>query len=396
MPAARLTRIAPLGVDAMGDRADSARDPDVLRLENMDTDVPPPAAAIEATRAAVGLDSANSYLPFLGADELRQAAAAHVSRLSGVTYDWRESCVITAGGMNGLLDTLLATVEPGDEVITAEPIYVGILNRIRLAGADPRFVPYRATPQGWRLDLDALRNAVGDRTRAVVMVSPSMPTGALLNRAEWDAVADVCRSARCWLIYDAPMERILFDGAPHIHPASLPGMAERTITVGSASKEFRMIGWRVGWVVGRPEILRAVGSMVIANTVCPVGIAQAGVAAAFRESDAQFRAVVAEWEARRNALLSELSDWPAIRPAGGWSLLVDVAQLSAARQSSGKELDSRAASDLLLARAKIAATPMINWGGPTAGRYIRFVFANEPVPRLATIASRLRSALPHS
>lgn len=383
MPPDRLTHIAPLGVDSVGNRADSADDPALLRLENLDTDIPPPAAALDATRAAITLDSANSYLPFLGSNDLRREAANHVSRASGVSYTWRDSCLITAGGMNGILNTLLATVGPGDEVITADPIYVGILNRIRLAGAEPRFVPYRATPEGCRLDLDALKAAVTPRTRAVVMVSPSMPTGAVLHRAEWEAVAEICRSTQSWLIYDAAMERILYDHSPHIHPASLPGMAERTITIGTASKEFRMIGWRVGWVVGPPEILRAIGSVSFANTVCPVGIAQAGVAAAFHEPEENFRAIVAEWQARRDTLLSELADWPIIRPAGGWSLLLDVSQL---------HLESRAASDLLLAKSKIAATPMIHWGSPTADRYVRLVFSNEPASRLTGIATRLHTA----
>lgn len=383
MPPDRLTHIAPLGVDAMGNRADAAEDHEVLRLENLDTDIPPPAAALDATRKAIALDSANSYLPFLGTGDLRREATHHVSHLSGVSYDWRDCCLITAGGMNGILNTLLATVGPGDEVITADPIYVGILNRIRLAGAEPRLVPYRATPEGWRLDLDALKAAVTHRTRAVVMVSPSMPTGAVLHRAEWDAVAEICRSTQSWLIYDAAMERIVYDRLPHFHPALLPGMAERTITIGTASKEFRMIGWRVGWVVGPPEILRAIGTVSIANTVCPVGIAQAGVAAAFREPEENLRAALAEWEARRNTLLNELRDWPIIKPAGGWSLLLDVSPLN---------LHSRAASDLLL-RSKIAATPMIHWGSPTADRYVRLVFSNEPASRLAGIANRLRTAL---
>lgn len=383
-PPDRLAHIAPLGVDAMGNRADSSQDPELLRLENLDTDIPPPAAAIEATRAAIGLDSANSYLPFLGAEDLRHEAAAHVTRMSGISYDWRDSCLITAGGMNGILNTLLATVGPGDEVITADPIYVGILNRVRLAGAEPRFVPYLPAREGWRLDLDALKSAVTSRTRAIIMVSPSMPTGAVLNRSEWNAIAEICQTTSSWLIYDAAMERILYDKTPYIHPASLPGMAERTITVGSASKEFRMIGWRVGWVVGPPEILRAIGSITIANTVCPVGIAQAGVAAAFREPEENFRAAVAEWEARRNTLLRELADWPMVKPAGGWSLLLDVSQLN---------LQSRAASELLLANSKIAATPMIHWGSATADRYLRLVFSNEPASRLTGIANRLRTAL---
>jgi N-succinyldiaminopimelate aminotransferase len=136
--------------------------------------------------------------------------------------------------------------------------------------------------------------------------------------------------------------------------------------------------------VGPPEILRAVGSITIANTVCPVGIAQAGVAAAFGESEENFRAVLAEWELRRNTLLDELADWPIAKPAGGWSLLLDVSEMG---------LKSSAASELLLAKSKIAATPMIHWGSADADRYVRFVFANEPVARLKGIAERVRAAL---
>ena len=106
-------------------------DPTVLRLENLDTDIRPYGPALHATRRAVDDDAANSYLPFLGQDNLRRAAAAHVGRMSGIDYDWRSSCLISAGGLSGILNALLATVGPGDEVITTNPIYAGPLNRIR-------------------------------------------------------------------------------------------------------------------------------------------------------------------------------------------------------------------------------------------------------------------------
>ena len=252
----------------------------MLRLENLDTDLRPPAAALEATRRAVDEDDANSYLPFLGADVLRRTAAAHVGALAGLEYDWRRSCLITAGGLSGILTTLLALLEPGDAVVTTDPIYVGLLNRIRIAGGAPLLVPYRPELGGWRLDVDALRAARERRPRVVLMMSPSMPSGAVLTRAEWQAVADLCRATDAWLLYDAAMERILYDGAPYLHPASLPGMAERTITVGAVSKEQRMIGWRVGWVVGPPDIVDDIGLVSISNVVCRVGIAQAAAAAA--------------------------------------------------------------------------------------------------------------------
>ncbi len=148
----RLQQVPGIGVDRMGDAADALADPAVLRLENLDTDLRPWPGALEETRRAVGEDAANSYLPFLGQDRLRRSAAAHVSRQSGVDYDWRRSCVISAGGLSGILNVLLATLETGDEVVLTDPIYAGLLNRVRLAGGVPRLaramVGIAATPMG--------------------------------------------------------------------------------------------------------------------------------------------------------------------------------------------------------------------------------------------------------
>ncbi|MEX0759288.1 MAG: aminotransferase class I/II-fold pyridoxal phosphate-dependent enzyme, partial [Tistlia sp.] len=163
----------------------------------------------------------------------------------------------------------------------------------------------------------------------------------------------------------------------------LPGMAERTVTVGSVSKEFRMIGWRVGWVVGPGRILPDIGLVGIHNVVCQVGIAMAAAAAALTCADDGVAAAVAEWQARRDCLLEEFSELPAIPPAGGWSLLLDCAPLGL----SGAEASRR-----LFETAKVAATPMAGWG-PGSERYLRFVFANEPVTRLAGIGRRVRDAL---
>src|SRR5262249_58119479 len=130
--------------------------------------------------------SRSSSLPFLVLDDLSQPAAAHVGRLAGVTYDWRSSCVIPAGGLSGILNALLAVVEAGDEVVTTDPIYAGLLNRIRLTGATPRLVPLIPSPEGWRLDLEAFRRAAASpKVKAVLLMSPSMPTGHVLSREEW-------------------------------------------------------------------------------------------------------------------------------------------------------------------------------------------------------------------
>ncbi len=380
----RLYGVSGIGVDRVADLADTVADPYVLRLENLDTDLRPPAEVVELTQSAAERDSANSYIPFLGSVELRRAAAALVSRLSGVDYDWKETTQICAGGLNGILNVLLALVEPGDEVVMPDPIYIGLINRVRLAGGTPVFVPYRILEGRWVLDRKQLAKAVSSRTKVILMMSPSMPTGAVLSRGTWETVCRACRDAGAWLLYDAAMERILFEGLEHVHPASFPGMQERTITVGSVSKEYRMIGWRVGWIVAPPSIANDIALVNVSNVVSPVGIAQEAAAAALRTPDSDIAAAVASWSRRRDLMLQELEGLPVVRPQGGWSLLMDV---------SGFGMSSAEASERLLALGKVAATPMEGWGSHGAGNYIRFVFSNERVHRLLGLRERITISL---
>lgn len=385
MVVSRLAEIPGIGVDLIGDKADAVADHRLLRLENLDTDVRPPDIAVERTRQALDEDAANSYLPFQGAMSLRRAAADHVGRIAGRAYDPVRECVVTAGGLNGILNALLATVEPGDEVVLVDPIYAGLVNRIRLAGGVPRFVKLQPTPAGWLLDPESLAGAVGPRTAAVLMMSPAMPTGSVLGDEHWAALAEAMRDTRAWLIYDAAMERIRFDGQPPLHPARLDGLADRTITVGAASKELRMIGWRVGWVVGPERIMRDINLVGLSNVVCPVGIAQEAVAAALAMpgADDDVARATAIWRERRDLILRELHGYPLIPPHGGWSLLIDCAELGLAPQ---------VASARLFELGGIAATAMDGWG-PSGERYLRLVFANEPVDRLAGIRERFDAAL---
>ena len=381
MSVARLRGIPGFAIDEVAARAGA--DPEVLRMENLDTDLAPPPAAIAATVAAVGTDDANSYLPFVGTDELRAAVAERLSRQTGRRYGPGQ-VVITAGGTEGMLDALLATTDPGDEVILTDPTYAGMTNRVRLAGAVPRLVPFMPVAGEWRLDTEALRRSAGPRTRAVFIMNPSMPSGAVLTRAAWEAVARLCVERDCWLLYNAAMERILYDGLEVIHPAALDGLAERTIVIGSVSKEYRMIGWRVGWVAGPPGIMADVGRVHLYNVVTPPGLAQRGAAAALREPSDGLPEAVAEWQRRRDLVSAELAGLPLAPAAGGWSMLLDVAAMGH---------DSFAASRLLLERGRVAATPMRDWGETNGDRFVRLVFSNEPVARLRGLGERVRRSL---
>jgi N-succinyldiaminopimelate aminotransferase len=380
---ARMQHIAGIGVDRMGSIADAAGG-DFLRLENLDVDIPPDTEAIERTRQAASLDADNSYLPFVGQTHLRDAAAAHVSRLSGVDYSGSRNCVISAGGLSGILNVLLASIEVGDEVIVTDPTYAGLINRVRLAGGVPQFVPFSFYPGGeWKLEREKLSAAVGPKTRAMLLMSPSMPTGGMLDAGDWALVADLCVKHDLLLILDSAMERLVFDGRPVIHPAGLPGMADRTITIGSSAKELRMIGWRVGWIVAPDSYLPDLVAVSLANVVVPVGIAQDAAAIALERSLDTLPDYVGELQARRDTVLAELDGLPVGVPNGGWSLLMRVSDYG---------IDGATMSERLLKHG-VCATAMTGWGMAHGAQYIRFVFANEPVPRLKLLGSRVRAAL---
>lgn len=379
----RLRHIAGIGVDRMGALADASGH-DFLRLENLDVDIPPDPEAVARTREAASLDADNSYLPFIGQARLRDVAARHVSSLSGIDYSGERNCIISAGGLSGILNVLLATVDVGEEVIVTDPTYAGLINRVRLAGGVPKFVPFNFAPGAeWRLDRAALRQAVGPKTRAMLLMSPSMPSGGWFDREDWAVIAKLCVTHDLLLILDTAMERLVFDGREVFHPAALPGMAERTITVGSSAKELRMIGWRVGWIVGPESYMPDLTAVSLANVVVPVGIGQDAVAIALERSAGTLAPYVAELQARRDTIAEELEGLPFGLPAGGWSMLLDV---------SGFGIDGSEMSRRLFERG-VCATAMTGWGEAHGGQYIRFVFANEPVPRLKGLGARVREAL---
>jgi aspartate/methionine/tyrosine aminotransferase len=382
--AQRLEAVRGFNIDRVASAADEAAraNPEwpVLRMENLDTDLPLPPEAIEATAAALGTPPANSWLPFTGDLDLRAAIADFTAERTGHRYDPETEIVITSGGMEAALDVVLAVVDPGGEVVLTDPTYAGLVNRVHLAGGIPRFAPFRAESGEWRLDRDALVAAVGPKTTALLLMSPSMPSGGTFDEDDWRTVCELCLERDLPLIYDSAMERLLFDGRPLVHPLRFDGMAERTVIVGSLSKEHRMIGWRVGWAAGPAETIADVGWVHVYNTTTPTGIARAAAAAVLRGDQGHVAECVAELERRRDTMLEGLPGWPFVRPGGGWSMLLDVASLG---------VDPAEASRLLLEESSIAATSMAGWGDDIAARHVRFVYSAEPVERLRTLPERL-------
>jgi aspartate/methionine/tyrosine aminotransferase len=379
---ARLAGIPGFGIDRVAAAAGPNRD--VLRLENYDTDIPPHPRAVEATRSAVGRDEANSYLPFSGLDEMREAVSDLIARRGGPRYDPYGEIVITQGEGDGIVNALLALTDPGDEVVLTDPTYAGLFQRARLVGVVPKLVPLRASPEGWRLDVDALHEAVTPRTRALLLMCPAIPSGWVANEEEWASITGICTKREIPLVYWMIWEATVFGGRPIVVPSGLDGMRDRTVTVGSVSLEQRMIGWRVGWTVANPELAPTLAMVHIYNGVVASGFGQVGAAAALRVGDEDVLAAVAEWERRHEALVRECDSLPLVPAHGGWSALFDAR----AAGVSASDLSDR------LLEQKVAATPMTDaWGGAVATRYLRLVFSNEPVDRLALLGDRLRAAL---
>lgn len=376
----RLEGIPGFGIDRVA--AAAGTDPEVLRLENLDTDVPPHPDVVEVTRAAVGRDGANSYLPFSGLDEMKLAVASMIRRRGGPDYDPFGEIVITQGEGDNLLNALLALTDPGDEVILTDPTYAGMIQRVRVVGAVPRLVPLRGDEQGWRLDIDALRAAVSDGTR-VLFIAPSIPTGWVPNDDEWESIAGICRDRGITLLYWALMESIVFGDRPVVIPSALEGMRDLTVTCGTVSLEQRLIGWRVGWMVANAELAPTLALVHIYNGVVISGFGQIGAARAIQLGEDDVRAAVAEWEHRHEELMRQCDGLPVVPAHGGWSVLIDADACGL----EAPELSNR------LLEHKVAATPMTAWGETVAPRFVRLVFSNEPVERLSLLGERLRAAL---
>jgi aspartate/methionine/tyrosine aminotransferase len=285
-------------------------------MENLDTDIPPSAAAVEATRPAIGQDDANSWLPFTGRDDLKEVVAAYIERRGGPRYDAGTEIVITSGEGDAMLDALFCLTDRGDEVVLTDPTYVGMLNRVRLVGATPRLVPLHDTAGESRLDFDILKKAVTSRTRVVFINQPVLPDR--LGRERRGAGGhrlDVLRSGRVasvlgWL-RGRPLRR-----PPHPPSGCSSRHAPPHCHRGGASLEQRIIAWRVGWVVAPGELVEDIARVHIYTGLVPSGFAQVGTTVALGLADDHLLAAKREYQRRRDETLRQLDGLPVVRPAG--------------------------------------------------------------------------------
>ncbi|MET7514187.1 pyridoxal phosphate-dependent aminotransferase [Streptomyces sp. NPDC005480] len=346
-------------------------------------------AAVRALRDGRG----NQYPPGPGVPELRTAIAAHQERRYGLTFDPDREVLVTAGATEAIAASLLALVEPGDEVVALEPYYDSYAASIALAGGTR--VPVTLRPDGarggategngFRLDLDELRAAVTDRTRLLLINTPHNPTGTVLTREELTAIAALAVERDLLVITDEVYEHLTFGDAGHIPLATLPGMRERTVTIGSAGKTFSFTGWKVGWVTASPELVTAVRSAKQFLTYVASGPFQYAIAEALSLPDSYYDAFRADMSAKRDLLADGLAaaGFEVFRPAGTYFVTTDIRPLG--------ESDGFAFCRALPERAGVVAIPnAVFYDHRDAGApFVRFAFCKR-IPVLEEAVDRLK------
>jgi N-succinyldiaminopimelate aminotransferase len=288
-----------------------------------DTDGPPEIAeaAVQAIR-----DGVNQYPPGAGTPDLRLAIAEHQSRFYGLTVDPDTEVLVTAGATEAITAAVLALCEAGDEVLCFEPFYDSYTAAIALAGGVRRTVGLQ--PPDWSFDPDRLAHAVTARTRLILLNSPHNPTGKVFSDDELDAVAAVCRDRDLIAVTDEVYEHLVFDG--HHRPlASLPGMAERTLTVSSAGKTFSYTGWKIGWVTGPAELVAAVRTVKQFLTYVNGAPFQPAVATGLRLADSYFASAAWTLRDKRDRLCAGLvaAGFAVHVPAATYFVMADTGPL---------------------------------------------------------------------
>ncbi|WP_371646063.1 pyridoxal phosphate-dependent aminotransferase [Streptomyces mirabilis] len=348
-------------------------------------------AAVRALRDGRG----NQYPPGPGVPELRSAIAAHQKQRYGLAYDPDREVLVTAGATEAIAASLLALVEPGDEVVALEPYYDSYAASIAMAGGTRVPVtlrPHEETREGvthrrFRLDLDELRDAVTDNTRLLLVNTPHNPTGTVLTREELGEIAKLAVERDLLVITDEVYEHLVFDEAEHLPLASFPGMRERTVTIGSAGKTFSFTGWKVGWVTGTPDLVTAVRSAKQFLTYVASGPFQYAVAEALALPDTYFAAFRADMLAKRDVLAAGLTEagFKVFQPAGTYFITTDIRPLG--------ESDGFAFCRALPERAGVVAIPnAVFYDHREAGApFVRFAFCKR-TEVLEEAAKRLKAA----
>jgi aminotransferase len=331
-------------------------------------DTPVPSVVLNAAAQAMH-EGKNVYSRFDGLPELRQAIAVKLLRDNGIQADPESEITVSAGATGSFHAACLALLTPGDEVILFEPYYQYHISALLAVEAIPVIVKMRAPD--WTFSSEEVERAITPRTKAIIVNSPGNPSGKVFTREELDEVAQIARRHDLFVITDEIYEYFLYDGRTHVSMASLPDMAERTVTIGGYSKTFSVTGWRIGYSVAAKQWAQAIGAMNDLLYVCAPTPLQAGVAAGIQELPESFyRDLAKHYQDKRDRFCAALATaglTPSI-PRGAYYVLADATRLPG---NTGKERAMH-----LLSAVGVAGVPgEAFFSGPEGARFIRFSYA---------------------
>lgn len=378
-------RVAHYGTTIFSTINDLASAHQAVNLGQGRPDFDGPYEVIEAAMAAMRDGRANQYPPGTGIAPLRQGVAEHARRFYDLDVDPDGGVLITVGASEALFASILAIVNPGDEVILLEPFFDTYLPAVEWAGGVPVFVPMYAPD--WRFDPDELSRAFNDRTRAIIINTPHNPTGRVFDMTELTLIAELCQQYDVIVIADEVYEHLTYEGARHIPIATLPGMFNRTLTISSAAKTFSFTGWKVGWVYGNPELVTGVWRVRQNISFAANHPAQFGIAHALTLGDDYYAELARLYAGKRAFLLAALSETGlnASSPEGAFYIVTDFTDVF--------QGDDMAFAKYLIQEVGVACIPPTAFYSKAhqhlAQSYVRFSFCkNEDILQAAT--NRLR------
>jgi aminotransferase len=347
-------------------------------------DLPTIPELIEGACDAITASKA-TYSKFEGIDILRERIARKMAHYNGITADPAREVVVTVGSSGGLLSACMATLNAGDEVILFEPYYGYHLNTLKVLGFAPKFVPLHAPD--WTIDFDQLRAAFTPRTRAVVICTPSNPSGKVFTREELERIGALCREHGAWIFTDEIYEYIVHDGRKHVSMASIDDYRDITITVSGFSKTFSITGWRIGYVVADARVAGPIGLMNDLFSICAPTPLQWGVARALEIGDDYYRNLSDDYTKKRDMLadaLTEAGFQPSV-PQGAYYMLAGIPEGIA---------DSAECARLLLEQSRVASVPgTAFFESDTGKRMLRWCFAKD-FASLEEACNRIRAFRP--
>ena len=363
-----------LAVDAKA-KALKAQGVDIVNLSAGEPDFDTPEHIKEAAIKAIR-DGFTKYTPVGGIAELKDAIISKMSRHYHLDYA-PEQVLVSTGGKQGLYNVVQAMVNPGDEVIVPVPYWVSYPAIIELAGGVPVFLPSEAS-DNFAIEIDKLKDLVNEKTRAMIINSPSNPTGAVYDADTLAAVAALAVDKGFYIITDDIYDEIRFDGKGPENPASVfPDAKEHVVVANGVSKTYAMTGWRIGYLAGPGPVIKAATKIQSQSTSNANSIAQKAAAAALSGSQACVETMVKAFRERRGYIVDRLNSMPGVRcpmPQGAFYVFPDMSSFIGAKAGDKNITSSLDLADYLLEEAKIACVPGVAFGDD---RFIRFSYATD-------------------